>query len=114
MQYDIIIIVLQSIPLLMMTCIKELESKWLDTEGLYRVAGGITHIRDLAAKVNKGHFKLIEECCDPNVVTSLVKKFLKELPDALIPNSKNIDPCSLFYLLSLSLSSSLRCIHCLC
>ena len=72
-----------------MTCIKELERKWLDTEGLYRVAGGITQIRDLGAKVNKGRFDLIEECCDPNIISSLVKKFLKELPDALIPNSEN-------------------------
>lgn len=68
-----------------MVCVKKLEKGWLDTEGLYRIAGPIGQVRTLANELNKGHFNLLQDHEDPHVVTAVLKKFLKELPDPLVP-----------------------------
>ena len=77
----------QSVPLVVMSCLKELENKWLDTEGLYRVAGPMGQVRVLAEELNKGRLNLLENHSDPHVLTGILKKFLKELPNPVIPNS---------------------------
>ena len=68
-----------------MMCIQELEENWMDTEGLYRIAGPIGQVRTLAQDLNKGHFNLLQGNSDPHVITAVLKKFLKELPDPLVP-----------------------------
>ena len=71
-----------------MMCIQELEKAWIDTEGLYRIAGPIGQVRTLAQELNKGHFNLLQGHHDPHVLTAVMKKFLKELPDPLVPLGK--------------------------
>ena len=73
----------------MMVCIKELEKHWIDTEGLYRIAGPIGQVRTLSHELNKGYFNLLEGHNDPHVITAVLKKFLKELPDPLVPLGKS-------------------------
>ncbi len=68
-----------------MVCIKELEAHWMDTEGLFRIAGPIGQVRILAQELNRGHFNLLQGHHDPHVITAVLKKFLKELPDPLVP-----------------------------
>ena len=68
-----------------MVCIQELEKHWIDTEGLYRIAGPIGQVRTLAQELNKGHFSLLQGHHDSHVITAILKKFLKELPDPLVP-----------------------------
>ena len=78
----------QYVPLVMTVCLTELESKWLDTEGLYRLAGPIGQVRVLAEELNKGRFDLLRDQNDPHVLTAILKKFLKELPNPIVPNGK--------------------------
>ena len=79
----------QKIPLLVWVCIQELENNWLDTEGIYRVAGPIGQVKNLAQELNKGHYHLLQGHSDAHVITSILKKFLKELPNPLIPGGEN-------------------------
>ena len=79
----------------MTVCLTELESKWLDTEGLYRLAGPIGQVRVLAEELNKGRFDLLRDQSDPHVLTGILKKFLKELPNPLVPNGMI---CTLYYI----------------
>ena len=88
----------------MTVCLTELESKWLDTEGLYRVAGPIGQVRVLAEELNKGRFDLLRDQNDPHVLTAILKKFLKELPNPMVPNGKgstNASVCKLVIIFTL-------------
>lgn len=78
----------KKIPLVVWVCIQELENNWLDTEGIYRVAGPIGQVKNLAQELNKGHYHLLQGHSDAHVITSILKKFLKELPNPLIPGDK--------------------------
>jgi hypothetical protein len=78
----------KSVPLIVMLCLKELEDNWLDTEGLFRVTGPMGQVRVLAEELNKGQFELLRGHNDPHVLTGILKKFLKELPNPLIPRDK--------------------------
>lgn len=72
----------------MMICVKEIETNWLDTEGLYRVAGPIGQVKTLASELNRGRYDLLQGHNDPHVITAILRKFLKELPNPLIPPGK--------------------------
>lgn len=79
---------LQRIPLLLSICVDEIEKNWLDTEGLYRVAGPIKQVKALCAELDKGHYSRLQGHNDAHTITSTLKKFLKELPDPVIPNGQ--------------------------
>lgn len=76
-----------------MVCLSELEDKWLDTEGLYRVAGPMGQVRILAEEINKGRYDLLQGHNDPHVLTGILKKFLKELPNPIIPSGELYPTC---------------------
>ena len=67
-------------------CVEEIEKNWLDTEGLYRVAGPIKQVKALCMELDKGNYRLLQGHNDAHTITSTLKKFLKELPDPVIPN----------------------------
>ena len=75
----------QSVPLLVAVCVTEIEQHWLDTEGIYRMAGPIAQIRTLSNDLNKGRFDLLKDHNDAHTITGILKKFLKELPNPLVP-----------------------------
>ncbi|KAI9337364.1 hypothetical protein DFJ73DRAFT_849162 [Zopfochytrium polystomum] len=57
------------------------------TEGIFRVPGDIDMVNDLRVRVEKGNFDLAG-ISDPNVPSSLLKLWLRELADPLIPSDK--------------------------
>ena len=81
----ILTVLLQSVPLLVAVCVSEMEKHWLDTEGIYRMAGPIAQIRSLSSELNKGRYDLLKGLTDAHTITGVLKKFLKELPEPIIP-----------------------------
>ena len=61
---------------------------------VYRVPGNEAVINQLIAEINKGNFdpgSVTDEWIDIHIATTLLKRFLKQLPDSLIPQCKYQD-----------------------
>eukprot|EP00118_Oscarella_pearsei_P026525 m.310044 g.310044 ORF g.310044 m.310044 type:complete len:505 (+) comp49274_c0_seq1:59-1573(+) len=69
-------------PIVLEQCVREIEKRGLDEEGLYRVPGfadDITAVKkafDKEGKAEIGH----KQCADINVVAGVLKQYLRELP----------------------------------
>lgn len=86
----------EKVPLIVTKCIEEVEIRGLDTEGIYRLSGGssaVTAVENAFASLSnnpsqdkKELAKLNEVMAgDINAVTSALKRYLRKLPDPLIP-----------------------------
>lgn len=80
------------VPYLVDLCTKIVESKGLTVKGIYRIPGNKAAISELRDQVNKKDFDFENSIHDPkwedvNVVSSLLKLFIRSLPDALLPSS---------------------------
>ncbi|KAM9936320.1 hypothetical protein OXX80_004131 [Metschnikowia pulcherrima] len=86
----------EKVPLIITKCIEEVEKRGLDVEGIYRLSGGnsaITAIENAfagipanGAKDKRSLAKLNDVLGgDINAVTSALKRYLRKLPDPLIP-----------------------------
>lgn len=79
------------VPLIISRCLQEVERRGLDLEGIYRISGGNSAIVSIEnafanAKDDKLMAKLEETLSgDINAVTSALKRYLRKLPDPLIP-----------------------------
>lgn len=78
------------IPMIMERCTEIVESRGLQVVGIYRIPGNTAAISALTEQVNKGFDE--QTLNDPkwedvNVVSSLLKLFLRRLPEALLPNN---------------------------
>ena len=76
-------------PHIVTSVIEYLESgdKLLETDGLYRVSGSkeiIDNLKYMCIRGEKVTQMLIEEA-EPHVATGLLKQYLRELPEPLIP-----------------------------
>ncbi|KAL5278275.1 ARHGAP21 family protein [Megaselia abdita] len=80
------------VPHIVDVCTKIVESKGLSTTGIYRVPGNKAAISELKEQVNRSDFDW-DRCStdirweDMNVVSSLLKQFIRDLPDALLPST---------------------------
>lgn len=77
------------IPLIMERCTEIVETRGLHIIGIYRIPGNTAAISALTEQVNRGFDE--QTLADPkwddvNVVSSLLKSFLRRLPEALLPN----------------------------
>lgn len=86
----------EKVPLIITKCIEEVESRGLDAEGIYRISGGssaVTAIENAFAALSnnphldKKHMAKLNDALsgDINAVTSALKRYLRKLPDPLIP-----------------------------
>lgn len=82
------------VPLIITKCIEEVENRGLDTEGIYRISGGnsaIVAIENAFASIDSDQKSLVklDEVLDGdiNAVTSALKRYLRKLPEPLIPYS---------------------------
>ncbi|KAJ3556479.1 hypothetical protein NM688_g2008 [Phlebia brevispora] len=73
------------IPKIVRICIKEIDERGLDAEGLYRVPGRYTSVLELQHKIerNEDEFEFIPSIDDVYVVSALLKLYLRELPEPL-------------------------------
>lgn len=77
------------VPFILARCTEIVETRGLCVVGIYRIPGNTAAISALAELVNKGFDE--QTLSDPrwddvNVVSSLLKLFLRRLPEALIPD----------------------------
>lgn len=79
----------QYVPFLLVRCTHIVESKGLSVVGIYRIPGNTAAISALTEQVNRGFDEQTladEKWNDVNVVSSLLKLFIRSLPDGLLPN----------------------------
>ncbi|XP_058062441.1 WW domain-containing protein tag-325 isoform X2 [Anopheles bellator] len=75
------------IPKVIFECVAMLESneRFLKVPGLYRVSGDYNVIQNLRYDINANNYKKLRKLRNPHEVCGIVKLFLRELKDPLIP-----------------------------
>ncbi|XP_065899319.1 ralA-binding protein 1-like [Dysidea avara] len=71
------------LPTVFRECINILEDRGLEQEGIYRLSGMKSKIDEIKAAYDRGE-EVDLESADANVVASLLKQYLRELPDSLL------------------------------
>lgn len=77
------------VPLLLAKCTNIVESRGLGVIGIYRIPGNTAAITQLTEQVNRGMDEVTvrdPKWDDVNVVSSLLKSFIRNLPEPLLPN----------------------------
>ncbi|XP_058826525.1 uncharacterized protein LOC131686301 isoform X4 [Topomyia yanbarensis] len=77
------------VPLLLAKCTGIVETKGLGVIGIYRIPGNTAAISQLTDQVNRGMDEVTlrdPKWEDVNVVSSLLKSFIRNLPEPLLPN----------------------------
>ncbi|KAI9137931.1 hypothetical protein BKA69DRAFT_1041324 [Paraphysoderma sedebokerense] len=75
------------IPIIVELCVKAVETRGLDIEGIYRKSGPISQLRFIQSEFEKGNvpdLSDIDVVGDIAAVTSSLKQYLRELPNPLI------------------------------
>jgi hypothetical protein len=75
------------VPLIVEECIKEVEKRGLDYEGIYRKSGGAAQIRSIQLSFDHGekiNLSDEEEYNDICAITSVLKQYFRELPNPLL------------------------------
>ncbi|KAK4297929.1 hypothetical protein Pmani_029687 [Petrolisthes manimaculis] len=74
------------VPLLVALCVGVVESRGMQTQGIYRIPGNKAAVTHLTEMINKDQ-KCIDfddpRWCDVNVISSMLKQFFQKLPDPL-------------------------------
>lgn len=73
------------VPRIVSLCVAYLEEKALNLEGIFRISGNVHTVGRLRQEVEDGADKL--SCEEPHAVSGLLRLFLKQLPDPVIPFS---------------------------
>ncbi|BFZ17773.1 hypothetical protein BsWGS_20812 [Bradybaena similaris] len=74
------------IPYIVDECVEYLYKYGLDVEGVFRLPGRQSAAKDIIGRFERGQkIKFEEEGTDVHVVASVLKAFLRSLPDSLIP-----------------------------
>jgi len=75
-----------TIPRIVEECVKEIEKRGIDTEGIYRLSGNTAVVNRLKAQYNRGEIiDFNDDSIDIPVICSLLKLYFRELKDTLIP-----------------------------
>jgi hypothetical protein len=74
------------LPTVFRQCIDFLEEHGVNHQGVYRLPGVKSKVEELKSHFDKGEVVDLSEQ-DPNTVASLLKLYLRELPEPLIPHS---------------------------
>ncbi|KAM3859310.1 rho GTPase-activating protein 22 [Diretmus argenteus] len=78
-------------PLLVEQCVDFIRDRGLDEEGLFRMPGQANLVKDLQEAFDCGDKPLFDSNTDVHTVASLLKLYLRELPEPVIPFSKYED-----------------------
>uniref|UniRef100_A0A4W5LLP2 Rho GTPase activating protein 22 n=1 Tax=Hucho hucho TaxID=62062 RepID=A0A4W5LLP2_9TELE len=83
-------------PLLVEQCVDFIREQGLDEEGLFRMPGQANLVKDLQEAFDCGDKPLFDSNTDVHTVASLLKLYLRELPEPVVPFSKYEDFLSCF------------------
>ncbi|XP_070847322.1 rho GTPase-activating protein 22 [Chaetodon trifascialis] len=78
-------------PLLVEQCVDFIRERGLDEEGLFRMPGQANLVKELQESFDCGDKPLFDSNTDVHTVASLLKLYLRELPEPVIPFSKYED-----------------------
>ncbi|CAB1338026.1 unnamed protein product [Coregonus sp. 'balchen'] len=87
-------------PLLVEQCVDFIREQGLDEEGLFRMPGQANLVKDLQEAFDCGDKPLFDSNTDIHTVASLLKLYLRELPEPVVPFSKYEDFLSCAQLLA--------------
>jgi len=76
------------IPYIVKACVNEVEKRGLEVEGIYRKSGNVIKTRNLVNAFDRGETPDISELGEYpeiTVITSTLKQYFRDLPEALIP-----------------------------
>ncbi|KAM8824276.1 rho GTPase-activating protein 15 [Synchiropus picturatus] len=76
-----------TVPRFIEKCIKAVERRGLDVDGIYRVSGNLAMIQKLRHQVDHEEQLDLDQWAEIHVVTGALKLFLRELPEPLFPFS---------------------------
>lgn len=75
------------IPSVVLKCIREVESRGLSVEGIYRKSGTFGQVRELQEAFNENKNPKLSQYQDIHVVATLLKLYFRELSSPLITNA---------------------------
>uniref|UniRef100_A0A8C5S551 Rho GTPase activating protein 22 n=1 Tax=Laticauda laticaudata TaxID=8630 RepID=A0A8C5S551_LATLA len=90
----------QLVPLLVEQCVDFIRTRGLTEEGLFRLPGQANLVKDLQDSFNGGKKPQFDRNTDVHAVASLLKRYLRELPEPVIPFANYQDFLSCGQLLS--------------
>ncbi|XP_036837140.1 rho GTPase-activating protein 22 isoform X3 [Oncorhynchus mykiss] len=88
------------VPLLVQQCVCFIHQHGLTEEGLFRMPGQTNHVRELQDAFNCGEKPLFDSNTDVHTVASLLKLYLRELPEPVVPFNKYTEFLSTVQLLA--------------
>jgi len=74
----------KTVPTLVTNCVEFVSAKGLETEGIFRLSGTKTEVDEYKKQTEEGKDVPFKTDTDPNVVTGVLKKFLREMPVPLL------------------------------
>ncbi|KZT23417.1 CDC42 rho GTPase-activating protein [Neolentinus lepideus HHB14362 ss-1] len=75
------------IPRVVKDCIQYLRENGLEEDGLFRRSPNSVLLRQVKEAYDRGHVVSLETFDDPHLAAVLLKKYLRDLPDAVFPES---------------------------
>ncbi|XP_029465488.1 rho GTPase-activating protein 22 isoform X2 [Rhinatrema bivittatum] len=87
-------------PLLVEQCVDFIRERGLDEEGLFRMPGQANLVKELQDAFDCGEKPLFDSSTDVHTVASLLKLYLRELPEPVVPFAKYEEFLSCAQLLS--------------
>ncbi|MED6267586.1 hypothetical protein CHARACLAT_013792, partial [Characodon lateralis] len=88
------------VPVLVELCASFIREHGLKEEGLFRAPGQTNHVRELQDAFDRGEKPVFDSSTDVHTVASLLKLYIRELPEPIIPFSKYTQFLSCAQLLS--------------
>nr|XP_046257725.1 rho GTPase-activating protein 22 isoform X2 [Scatophagus argus] len=76
------------VPVLVEQCVCFIRDHGLKEEGLFRAPGQTNHVRELQDAFDRGEKPVFDSTTDVHTVASLLKLYIRELPEPIIPFSK--------------------------
>uniref|UniRef100_A0A8C6NJN9 Rho GTPase activating protein 22 n=1 Tax=Nothobranchius furzeri TaxID=105023 RepID=A0A8C6NJN9_NOTFU len=78
----------RAVPVLVEQCVCFIRQHGLKEEGLFRAPGQTNHVRELQDSFDRGEKPVFDSSTDVHTVASLLKLYIRELPEPIIPFSK--------------------------
>ncbi|XP_037829343.1 rho GTPase-activating protein 22 isoform X1 [Kryptolebias marmoratus] len=78
----------RAVPVLVEQCVCFIRQHGLKEEGLFRAPGQTNHVRELQDAFDRGEKPVFDSSTDVHTVASLLKLYIRELPEPIIPFSK--------------------------
>lgn len=75
-----------NVPNIILDCIKQIYNHGIEEEGIFRISGEMEKLYNLRDQYQKGHYPDLSDE-DIHLVSSLLKAFLRELPDHILTSS---------------------------